>query len=51
MLQSSFSLRKIDSSCPQGNTSAKKEEKDAEKNKSTNSAFADTSRKKQSSST
>ena len=51
MLQSSSSTREIDSRCPQGNRSAKKEEKDFEKNKYTNSAPSDISSGKQSFST
>ena len=49
MLQSSSSTRDMDSRCPRGNR--KKDKKDSGKNKSTNSAFADTSSGKQSSST
>ena len=51
MLQSSFNTRNMDSRCPQGNRPVKKGERDSRKNKSTNSAPADTSSKKQSSST
>ena len=52
MLQSSASTRDIDSRCPRGNRPARKEEKDSDgKNKSTDSALADTSSGKQTSST
>ena len=51
MLQSSSSTREMDSRCPQGNRPAKKEENDSGKNKFTDSALADTSSGKQSSST
>ena len=52
LLQSSISIRDIDSKCPQRNRPAKREEKDSgRKNKSTNSVPANTSSGKQSSST
>ena len=52
MLQSSASIRDIDSRCPRGNRPAKKEDKNSSgKNKSTDSPSADTSSGKQSSST
>lgn len=51
MLQSSFSTRKIDLKCLQENKPAKKEEKDSEKNKSMDSAPADTFSETQFSST
>ena len=52
LLQSSFSTRDMDSKYSQGNRLAEKEEKDfGGKNKSTDSASADTSSGKQSSST
>ena len=43
MLQSSSSTREMDSRCLQGNKPAKKKEKDSQKNKSTDSAPANTS--------
>ena len=46
LLQSPASTRDIDSRCPQGNKSTKKEEKDS-KNKSTDSTPTDTSSRKQ----
>ena len=50
MLQSSSSIRDIDSRCPRGNKPVKKEEMDSGRNnKSTGSPFADTSSGKQSS--
>lgn len=49
LLQLSSSTRKIDSRCPQGNKSAKNEEKDSEKNKSTDSTSTDTPSRKKSS--
>ena len=49
MLQSSFSTHNIDLRCPQGNKPTKKEEKTFGKNKSTDSAFANTFSGKQSS--
>ena len=52
MLQSSASTRDMDSRCPRGNRPARKEEKDSGgKNKSTDSASADTSSGKQTFST
>ena len=52
MLQSSSSTRDIDSRCFRGNRTAKKKEKDSGgKNKSIDSPSADTSSRKQSSST
>ena len=49
MLQSSSSIRDIDSKCSRGNKPAKKEEKDSDrKNKSTDSPSTDTSNGKQS---
>lgn len=49
LLQLSSSTHKIDSRCPQGNKSAKNKEKDSEKIKSTDSTFADTPSRKNSS--
>ena len=52
MLQSSASTRDMDSRCLRGNRPARKEEKDSDgKNKSTDSALADTPSGKQTSST
>ena len=52
LLQSSASIRDMDSRCPRGNRPARKEEKDSGgKNKSTDSPSTDTSSGKQSSST
>ena len=52
LLQSSASIRDMDSQCPRGNRPARKEEKDSGgKNKSTDSPSADTPSGKQSSST
>ena len=52
LLQSSSSIRNMDSRCPRGNRPARKEEKDSGgKNKSTDSPSADTPSGKQSSST
>lgn len=48
LLQLSLSIRKIDLRYFQRNKPTKKEEKDSEKNKSTNSALANTPNKKQS---
>ena len=46
ILQSSSSSRDMDSGCPRGNKPVKKEEKDFEKKKSTNSIPADSSSRK-----
>ena len=46
LLQSSFNICKIDSSCPHGNKPIKKEEKDFRKTKSADSPFTDAPNRK-----